>query len=638
MIQLKNLTLRRGVRVLLDNATLTVNPGQRVGIVGKNGAGKSSLFALILGELHADAGDCLLPRTWTMAHVAQETPSSPQTALDYVLDGDAELRQLEARLREAEEAHDGEAIGHLHGELDHIGAYSAAARAGKILAGLGFAADAQTRPVASFSGGWRMRLNLARALVCRSDLLLLDEPTNHLDIEAVLWLEDWLASYPGTLLMISHDRDFLDAITTHIAEIAQGAMTLYTGHYSDYEVARAEKLAREQSAYEAQQKTIAHLESFITRFKAKATKARQAQSRVKALEKLERVAAAHVDSPFTFSFAAPDSSPNPLLVLEGVAVGYSDTPTLSKITLSLEGGARIGLLGPNGAGKSTLIKLIAGELKALSGRVTQARDLKIGYFAQHQLDYLREEESPLWHMNRIAPTTREQELRDFLGGFDFRGDMVMAPIGPMSGGEKARLALALIVWQRPNLLLLDEPTNHLDLDMRAALTLALQDFEGALIVVSHDRSLLESSTNTFWKVGEGTVKVFDGDLADYRAERLQAERTIQQESRQQNQPQGAGSELDRKAQKRQEAENRQRLSVVKKPLLAKLKKVDSELETLNAEKTQLDQQLSEEGLYEASQRDQLAQTLKRQGEVSRRLAELEEAWLEIQTELEALEG
>ena len=449
MIQLKNLNLRRGLKELLLSANLTLNPGYKTGLTGANGAGKSSLFALLMGELHADGGDVLLPPHWTIAHVAQETPALQRSALDYVLDGDHELRQLEQALQQAEDRHDGNAIGHLHGELARIDAYAAPARAGKLLTGLGFDVDAQLRPVASFSGGWRMRLNLAQALMCRSDLLLLDEPTNHLDLETVLWLEDWLQGYPGTLLMISHDRDFLDSVCDHIIEVANQDLTLYTGNYSQYEVMRAEKLARQQGEYEKQQRQIAHLESFVNRFKAKASKARQAQSRVKALEKLERIAPAHVASPFDFHFDSPDNLPNPLLKLEQADAGYGAATILGGLNLSVESGARIGLLGVNGAGKSTLVKLLSGDLAPLRGEVIAAQTLKIGYFAQHTLETLREDDSPLQHMQRLAPNARELELRSFLGGFNFRGDAASDPVGPMSGGEKARLALAMIVWQSP---------------------------------------------------------------------------------------------------------------------------------------------------------------------------------------------
>nr|WP_294864727.1 ATP-binding cassette domain-containing protein [uncultured Pseudogulbenkiania sp.] len=630
MIQLQNLSLRRGLKELLNNASITLNPGYKVGVVGANGAGKSSLFALLMGQLHADSGDASVPAHWTIAHVAQETPALECSALDYVLDGDAELRQLQRKLAEAEQANDGAAIGQLHGELDHIDGYAAPARAAKLLTGLGFAPEAQERPVASFSGGWRMRLNLAQALMCRSDLLLLDEPTNHLDLETVLWLEDWLKAYPGTLLVISHDRDFLDAVCGQIVEVANQTLMLYTGNYSQFETMRAEKLARQQSEFDKQQRQIAHLESFINRFKAKATKARQAQSRVKALEKLERIAPAHVDSPFDFTFATPASLPNPLLRLDKVAIGYGATPILQHVSLSVEAGSRIGLLGVNGAGKSTLVKLLAGELKALEGEVIGAQMLKIGYFAQHQLETLRMDDTPLQHLARLAPQAREQELRTFLGGFNFRGDAATSPVGPMSGGEKARLALALIVWEKPNLLLLDEPTNHLDLEMRHALTLALQDFPGALVVVSHDRALLESTTDLFWLVADGTVRPFDGDLEDYRQWRLEQLAEGARPSA------GDAQAVNRKEQKRQEAEERQRLSALKKPLLAKLGKLEKELEKLSGEKAELDAFLASEEAYQDGNKAKLADSIKRQGEVSARLAEVEEEWLLLQDELEGV--
>ncbi|NHR06459.1 ATP-binding cassette domain-containing protein [Chromobacterium haemolyticum] len=631
MIQLKNLNLRRGLKELLLGANLTLNPGYKTGLTGANGAGKSSLFALLMGELHADSGDALLPPHWTIAHVAQETPALERSALDYVLDGDHELRQLEQGLQDAEERHDGNAIGHLHGELARIDAYAAPARAGKLLTGLGFDIDAQQRPVASFSGGWRMRLNLAQALMCRSDLLLLDEPTNHLDLETVLWLEDWLQGYPGTLLMISHDRDFLDSVCDHIVEVANQDLTLYTGNYSQFEVMRAEKLARQQGEYEKQQRQIAHLESFVNRFKAKASKARQAQSRVKALEKLERIAPAHVASPFDFHFDSPDNLPNPLLKLEQADVGYGSAAILSGLNLSVEAGARIGLLGVNGAGKSTLVKLLSGDLAPLRGEIVNAQTLKIGYFAQHTLETLREDETPLQHMQRLAPTTRELELRSFLGGFNFRGDAATDPVGPMSGGEKARLALAMIVWQKPNLLLLDEPTNHLDLEMRHVLTMALQDFSGALIVVSHDRSLLEATTDIFWLVSHGKVQPFDGDLEDYRQWRL----TLLADAGKPSSGDAQGQ--NRKEQKRQEAEARQRLSQLRKPLQNKLNKLEKELDQLSAAKAELDGFMASADAYEDANRQKLADAVRRQGEVATRLAEAEEAWLEVQTELEELE-
>ncbi|POZ62951.1 ATP-binding cassette domain-containing protein [Chromobacterium alticapitis] len=631
MIQLKNLSLRRGLKELLIGANLTLNPGYKAGLTGANGVGKSSLFAMLLGELHADGGDALIPPNWTLAHVAQETPALERSALDYVLDGDKELRSLEAKLAEAEDKHDGNAIGHLHGELAHIDAYSAPSRAGKLLTGLGFDEAGQQRPVASFSGGWRMRLNLAQALMCRSDLLLLDEPTNHLDLETVLWLEDWLKNYPGTLLMISHDRDFLDSICSHIVEVANQSLTLYTGNYSQYETMRAEKLARQQGEYEKQQRQIAHLESFINRFKAKASKATQAQSRIKALEKLERIAPAHVSSPFDFHFDSPDNLPNPLLKLDKADAGYGDKIILSQISLSVESGARIGLLGVNGAGKSTLVKLLSGDLDPLSGERVNAQTLKIGYFAQHTLETLRPDESPLLHMQRLAPAARELELRSFLGGFNFRGDAATDPVGPMSGGEKARLALAMIVWQKPNLLLLDEPTNHLDLEMRHALTLALQDFTGALIVVSHDRSLLESTTDVFWLVSGGKVQAFDGDLEDYRQWR------IAQLAEGNKLSDGDAQGVNRKEQKRQEAEARQQLAKQRKPLQNRLNKLEQEMNKLSEEKTQLEAFLSSSEAYDDANRQKMADSVKRQGEVASRLETVEEEWMEVQEQLEALE-
>ncbi|AOZ49299.1 ATP-binding cassette domain-containing protein [Chromobacterium vaccinii] len=630
MIQLKNLSLRRGLKELLIGANLTLNPGYKAGLTGANGVGKSSLFAMLLGELHADGGDMLLPPNWTIAHVAQETPALERSALDYVLDGDKELRALEAQLAIAEDKHDGNAIGHLHGELAHIDAYSAPSRAGKLLTGLGFDEAGQQRPVASFSGGWRMRLNLAQALMCRSDLLLLDEPTNHLDLETVLWLEDWLKAYPGTLLVISHDRDFLDAICSHTVEVANQTLTLYTGNYSQFEVMRAEKLARQQGEYEKQQRQIAHLESFITRFKAKASKARQAQSRVKALEKLERIAPAHSASPFDFHFDSPEHLPNPLLKLDKASAGYGDKTILSGISLSVEAGARIGLLGVNGAGKSTLVKLLSSDLAPQTGERINAQMLKIGYFAQHTLETLRPDESPLQHMQRLAPTTRELELRSFLGGFNFRGDAATDPVGPMSGGEKARLALAMIVWQKPNLLLLDEPTNHLDLEMRHALTLALQDFTGALIVVSHDRSLLESTTDVFWLVSGGKVQPFDGDLEDYRQWRLA------QLAENGKPSDGDAQTVNRKEQKRQEAEARQQLAKQRKPLQSRLSKLEQEMDKLSREKSQLETFLSSSDAYDDANKQKLADSVRRQGEVAGRLEVVEEEWMDVQEQLEAL--
>ncbi len=516
MIVFSALQIRRGVHVLLDNATATINPGQKVGLVGKNGCGKSTLLALLKNEISADAGSFNYPGNWSLAWVNQETPALDIPAIEYVIDGDREFRQLESELAHANEIDDGHAIATLHGKLDAVQAWTIQSRAASLLDGLGFTQEQLQRPVSDFSGGWRMRLNLAQALICRSDLLLLDEPTNHLDLDAVIWLERWLKSYTGTLILISHDRDFLDPVVDKILHIEQQSIFEYTGNYSSFEIQRATKLSQQQSMFENQQLKVAHLQSFIERFKAKATKAKQAQSRIKMLERMELIAPAHVDNPFTFSFRAPENLPNPLLKMEKVSAGYGDRKILNSIKLNLVPGSRIGLLGRNGAGKSTLIKLLAGELAPLQGDIGLAKGIKLGYFAQHQLEFLRADESPIQHLVRLAPKVLEQQLRDYLGGFGFQGDKVSEETRRFSGGEKARLVLALIVWQRPNLLLLDEPTNHLDLDMRQALTEALIDFEGALVVVSHDRHLLRSTTDDLYLVHDGKVEAFEGDLEDYQ--------------------------------------------------------------------------------------------------------------------------
>ena len=630
MITLKNLSLQRGTKLIFERVNLTIYAGQKVGIVGANGCGKSTLFALLRDEIHTDAGDLELPPRITIAHVAQETPALPVPAIEYVIDGDRELRLLQQQLAKAESEHDGTRIAEIHAQLDHADGYSANARAARLLAGLGFDQQQLQTPVSAFSGGWRMRLNLAQALMCRSDLLLLDEPTNHLDLETVMWLENWLRAYQGTLLLISHDRDFLDATVNQIAHVANNQITLYTGNYEEFERQKAERLAQQQAAFQKQQREIAHLQSFIDRFKAKATKAKQAQSRVKALERMELIAAAHIDSPFSFSFRDPESSPNPLLRIETATAGYAAKPVLDRINLSIQAGSRIGLLGLNGAGKSTLIKLLAGEMSPLSGQRVEGKGLKIGYFAQHQLETLRPDESALWHLQKLDPNAKEADLRSFLGGFDFCGDNALQPVGPFSGGEKSRLALALLIWQRPNLLLLDEPTNHLDLEMREALTFALQDYSGSMIVVSHDRHLLRATTDDFWLVENGAVTPFDGDLDDYRRYRME-------QGTNEDVPSGATAGVDRKQQKRLEAEQRQRQAQLRKPLENRLRKVEPEIERLTAEKQQLEQQLADSALYEAAQKDALKQALLRQSEVQNRLDELELEWLELQTELESIE-
>lgn len=628
MIEIKNLSLQRGNKQLLNNANLTIYPGQRIGLIGKNGTGKSSLFALIEGKISHDSGDIRLPKHWQLATVKQETPALDIPALDYVLQGDSELQQLQQLLQQAEDDDDGFKQAEYHARLDEIGAYSAPARAAKLLNGLGFSQQEQQQPVKSFSGGWRMRLNLAQALMCRTDLLLLDEPTNHLDLETVLWLEQHLAGLDTTQIIISHDRDFLNATTTQTVELTQQQLILYGGNYDFYQQERAQRLTQQQAAYLKQQAHIQHLQSFIDRFKAKATKAVQAQSRIKALARLERIAPAHLDSEFSFQFAQPDHLPNPLLKLEHINLGYCDKTVLHDIDLSVESGARYGLLGVNGSGKSTLIKAISGSLKPLSGQIIRAEKLKIGYFAQHQLETLRADQSPVWHIQQLSPAVREQEIRNFLGSFAFIGDMALQPIAPFSGGEKARLALAMIVWQKPNLLLLDEPTNHLDLDMRHALTVALQTFKGALIVVSHDRSLLESTTDALIYLSDGELKHFDGDLSNYRQWRLT------QDQHNGEQPQDSRDNHNRKEQKRIEAQQRQQRARLIKPLLKNIEKAERDMGNWQQQRKQHEAFLASEEAYLDENQTKLQQTLTQLAELKVKLTQTEEKWLEWQQEVE----
>ena len=629
MIELKNLTLQRGSKLLLDKANLTVSPQRRVGLVGRNGTGKSSLFALIKGEIAQDGGDVLLPAHWKLASVAQETPALDISALDYVLQGDGELQLFQTALHEAEAKNDGMKQAEYHAKLEEIDAYSAPARAARLLSGLGFSQEEHGRPVKSFSGGWRMRLNLAQALMCRADLLLLDEPTNHLDLETVLWLENHLSGLPCTQIIISHDRDFLNATTTQTVELSDQKLTLYGGNYDFYQAERARRLAQQQAAYLKQQAQIKHLQSFIDRFKAKATKAVQAQSRMKALDKLERIAPAHFDSGFSFEFDSPAHLPNPLLQLDKANLGYGGEPVLHGIDLSLESGARYGLLGVNGSGKSTFIKTLAGELNVLSGRIVRSDKLNIGYFAQHQLDTLRPDQSPLWHIQKLSPDVREQEIRNFLGSFNFVGDAALQKTEPFSGGEKARLALAMIVWQKPNLLLLDEPTNHLDLDMRHALTLALQSFQGALIVVSHDRSLLEATTDSFLLIEQGRLKTFDGDLEDYRRYRLAQENAAAA-------PAASAQSRNRKDAKRVEAQIRQEKARLGKPLQQKINQAEKEMAALGEIQTACEAFLAQEDAYSDANKAKLQQTLAQLAETKVKLSELEESWLGWQEELEQI--
>lgn len=628
MIQFKQLTLTRGAKILIEEASFQLHPGHKVGLTGANGAGKSSLFALLRGELHPEVGDLEIPPNWTVAHVAQETPALAQSAIDFTLDGDVELRDIEQALVQAEAAHAGEKIAELHQRLSDIDGYSAKARAAALLDGLGFSQSDLTRPVSDFSGGWRVRLNLARALMCRSDLLLLDEPTNHLDLDAVIWLEGWLRDYRGTLLLISHDRDFLDSVVNNILHIEQQRLTLYRGGYSDFERQRAEKLALQQAMFEKQQRKVAHLQSYIDRFRVQATKARQAQSRIKALERMEMISAAHVDSQFNFEFRPPVSAPDPLLVLDNMSIGYADKPILNKVAFTIRPGERVGLLGKNGAGKSTLIKALAAELKPLSGKRVEGKDLNIGYFAQHQLEQLRTNESPLQHMLRLDPTTREQEHLNYLGGFDFRGDMARAPCATFSGGEKSRLALALLIWTRPNLLLLDEPTNHLDLEMRHALTLALQDYVGGVILVSHDRALLRASCDRFVLVAEGKAEVFDGDLDDYK-DWLAAQKAQEV----------TANIAEKPAKKNDYAQNkvdRQARILARRPILKSLAQIDEALLKYQTEKQILDASALDATLYELSRKAELQQHLKRQAELAALIEAAELEWLALHEALEAL--
>jgi len=633
LIQLRQLTLTRGARHLIDGADLQLHAGWRVGVVGANGSGKSSLFALLRGELHPETGDCLVPRDWRIASVSQETPPLPRPAIEFVLDGDTELRATEASIEAAAEAHDGHRLAEAHARLEAIDGYAARSRAAAMLDGLGFAPCDLERPVADFSGGWRMRLNLGHALLSRADLLLLDEPTNHLDLDAVVWLERWLAAYRGTMLVVSHDRDFLDACVTHVAHIEGQRLTLYTGNYSSFEEQRAARLAVQQSMFERQQREIAHINRFVTRFRAKASKARQAQSRLKALDRLERVAPAHVDAPFDFEIPAPERAPSPLLTLEDAALGYPGRPVLQQVQLTLQPGARLGLLGANGAGKSTLVKAIAGELAPLAGRRVEGHGLVIGYFAQHQLEQLRSDESPLAHLVRAEPQTRELELRSYLGHFDFRGEMADTPVGTFSGGERSRLALAMLVRRRPNLLLLDEPTNHLDLEMRHALTRALAEYEGSLVIVSHDRALLRTVCDGFLLVADGRAIEFDGDVDDYLAW-LAARRASAGSAPQA----GAGpSERDeRRAQRELAASERQARLARRRPLLKETARLEKQMADLEREKRDLEARLADAGFYASATPAEVQAASRRCADAVRLLGEVEERWLEVQSELETL--
>ncbi|AGS38623.1 ATP-binding cassette domain-containing protein [Cycloclasticus zancles] len=626
MLKLSNVSLRRGTKVLFENVSFTVHAGQRVGISGANGCGKSSLFAMVLDSLQPDSGDFSIQSGFVIAHVAQELTATEQAAIEFVIDGDKELRDIQQKIAQAEEQHDGHRAAELYAELETIQGYTANSRAAILMNGLGFKATDLNNPVTSFSGGWRVRLNLAKALMCRSDLLLLDEPTNHLDLDAVIWLQEWLQSYAGTLLLISHDRDFLDAVVGNILHIEQQSAMLYSGNYSQFERARAERLAQQQSNFERQQKERAHIQSYVDRFKAKATKAKQAQSRLKALERMELISAAHIDSPFHFAFFKPERVSNPLIKVEKTTLAYSDNVILNNVSLSIKPGDRLALLGPNGAGKSTLIKLLAEENKPTSGSIECAESLKVGYFAQHQLEQLDPNASPLLHLQRLDKKTTERDLRNFLGGFGFHGDKTLEAIAPFSGGEKARLALALLVYQKPNLLLLDEPTNHLDIEMRHALSASLQEFSGAMIIVSHDRHLLRTITDQFLLVSTGKITPFDGDLDDY------ADWVKNQAKENDSAPSSDKSVNARKEQKQQQANNRQQ----QKPLRDALRKAEKQLDKLQEKQQQLEAKLADSDLYHQDKKQQLADIINEKNSIDEQLAKTEEAWLTAQEALEEL--
>ncbi len=637
MIELQSITLHRGDKTLLADASLRIHPGEKTALVGANGAGKTSLFLLLQGHLQVDRGSVSIPSDWRIAHMAQEVAAGDSSAIDFVLDGDSELRRIEQALAIAD---DDNQLAKLYGELDAIDGYQAGRRAEQLLLGLGFPSSQWQQPVSSFSGGWRIRLNLAQALMCPSDLLLLDEPTNHLDLDASLWLEGWLARYRGTMVLISHDRDFIDNVCEQIVHVENATLNRYRGNYSAFERQRAERLAQQQVAFEKQQERIEHIQHFIARFRAKASKAKQAQSRLKELDRMESLSPAHVDSPFDFSFPTPERFSDPLLNISQATLGYSGAGLLKDVSLSIHPGTRLGLLGANGAGKSTLLKSLAGDLSLLAGERTGGEHLKLGYFTQHQLEALDLDASPALHLQRISPKAREQEIRSFLGGFNFRGDAALTPIRNSSGGEKARLALAIVVWQKPNLLLLDEPTNHLDLEMCHALTVALQEFEGAVVVVSHDRHLLRNTVEELLLVADGRVQEFDGDLQDYsnwllsdaRAQRDSETRKDGASNSDNNKPEK--NKLDKKAQRQQSAEQRKQLSTLKQ----QLQKLERELAATQSKVADIEMRLAESALYEDTQRERLQTLLKEQATLRRQAQTHEESWLSLQEQLEKLEA
>ena len=630
MLQAINLGIRRGVKLLFQDTSFQIHPGQKVGLTGANGTGKSSLFSLILKELHADAGDCIYPEHWVIAHVAQELPDSQQKAIEFVLDGDTELRQIQQSILAAEEKDDGILLATLHTQLDNIDGYTANARASQLLAGLGFSSNDENQASNEFSGGWQMRLNLAKALMCRSDLLLLDEPTNHLDLDTIIWLESWLKNYRGTLLLISHDRDFLNNICTHIAHLEHQNIQLYTGNYSAFERIRAERLANQQSEYIKQQRDIKHIESYIERFRAKATKAKQAQSRLKALERMQVIAPAHVDSPFHFSLFEPEKIPNSLLRMEAVNAGYGETLILKDVDFQLLPGDRIGLLGPNGAGKSTFIKVLADQLKILHGEFHLGKETKIGYFAQHQLEQLHNEHTPVEHLQQIDKNARESDLRNYLGRFGFSNDMALSKIQNFSGGEKSRLVLAMLIYQKPNLLLLDEPTNHLDLEMREALAEALQEFSGAMVIVSHDRHLLNSTCDQLLLVNQQSVSEFPLSLDEYPkwlSDHYIASNSLTKASIDNN-----DQNISKKQRKQLEAEQRKK----SQPLRKKIKQLEDEMHEISEKLTEINMQLSDGDIYAEKNKQKLQQLLSEKAKLDKTHEANELDWFDSNEKLEKL--
>ncbi len=625
MLSFNRASLRRATKILFEEATLRIHDGDRVGVVGRNGCGKSSLFKVFTGELSIDTGELDWPKKWRIALMAQELQSTDASALDYVLAGDLHRYDLVEQLSHAEKQQDNTAIARLHAALDEADAWTAPTRAAKLLSGLGFEVDSHTNAVTSFSGGWRVRLNLARALMMPSDLLLLDEPTNHLDIDAIAWLENWLIAYQGTLLLVSHDRDFLDSVTTKTLWFERQGLSLFNGNYESALRQKAEQAAQQQAAFEKQQAQIAHMEDFVRRFKAKASKAKQAQSRVKALERMQQVQAVHLDTPFSFSLPTSDKMSDPLLNVADLCVGYPQKTILPSINLSLRGGDRIGVLGVNGAGKSTLLKTLAAEINSLGGEYTAGEHLHIGYFAQHQMEALDLNASPLLQIQRLSPTATEQSIRTFLGAFNFQEEAVAESIHHFSGGEKARLALALIAWQKPNLLILDEPTNHLDMEVRDALLLAMQRFEGAVLLVSHDRYLLRHTVDTFWLVTEGQLTEFEGDLSDYQkrvAELAQADTAE------------VKIKTDDKKQRRQQAaEQRKQLAPLKKTI----KSLEARILTIENRLAEIEQQLLDTALYEQENKTRLQSLLREQGELKTQYESAEMEWMEAEEALENLE-